>query len=194
MWLNIIGQAIFQLIVNLAVLYLGPELFGVVAHSTEHRTLIFNIFVMCQVFNELNCRKLGQNPNIFEGIFQNHLFLGIFVFTMLMQFVMVEFGGEWTSTVSLSVQQWLVCIGIGAISLVIGFVLRFVPVSEAVLEKNVKKAPSILTRDKSAILWGKLKKATTAHGVVQFLQKPQKKMTLTSVVRRDRNTGVTGFK
>jgi hypothetical protein len=49
MFKNIIGQGVFQLVVNFSLLYRGPEIFGVVGESTHHLTLFFNTFVMCQV-------------------------------------------------------------------------------------------------------------------------------------------------
>ena len=40
-----------------------------------HFTLIFHTFVFMQVFNEVNCRKIGAKPvNIFAGFFSNWMF------------------------------------------------------------------------------------------------------------------------
>ena len=43
--------------------------------KTIHYTMIFNAFVFCQVFNEINSRKLGEYEfNVFAGFFNNFLF------------------------------------------------------------------------------------------------------------------------
>jgi calcium-translocating P-type ATPase len=170
MWLNIFGQAIFQLCVNLTVLYGGDVIFGVTADSVEHRTLIFNIFVLCQVFNEINCRKLGQDFNVFNGLFTNHICMAVLFFTVLMQFGMVQFGGEFTSTFPLSLQQWLICTGIGAISLPVGFLLRLIPIKEPDPETNKKSRVPVLTRKESVRLWGKVKSATKMAAVINYLK------------------------
>lgn len=57
MWRSIISQSLYQLVVNLGLLYLGPYMFGVADSGREHYTLIFNTFVFCQVFNEFNARR-----------------------------------------------------------------------------------------------------------------------------------------
>jgi len=192
MWLNIIGQALFQLVANLIVLYLGPQLFGVTRDSVEHRTLIFNIFVMCQIFNEINSRKLNQEFNIFSGLWKNHTCMGILVFTMLMQIMMVELGGEFTSTYPLSLVQWGICVGIGAISLPVGVLLKMIPITEPVnpRQQRIQKrySRSNLTKAKSVELWSKVKKATTVHGFVNYIQ-PK----LTDQVRRRRIERIAGF-
>lgn len=41
---------------------------------SRHFTAIFNVFVMMQVFNFLNSRKIHDEKNIFEGIMGNPLF------------------------------------------------------------------------------------------------------------------------
>jgi len=124
MWFHIIGQAIFQLIVNLTVLYFGDIIFGVEIHSILHRTLIFNIFVMCQLFNEINCRKLGKESVVFRDFFTNRICIFVMTFTIVVQFLLVQFGGQFTSTIPLSFYHWILCIAIGALSLPVGWVLR----------------------------------------------------------------------
>ena len=38
-------------------------------------TLVFNTFVFAQIFNSVNCRRLDNKLNIFEGIFRNRFFI-----------------------------------------------------------------------------------------------------------------------
>lgn len=41
---------------------------------TEHYTIVFNTFVMMQLFNEINARKIHGERNVFESIFRNPIF------------------------------------------------------------------------------------------------------------------------
>jgi Ca2+-transporting ATPase len=55
MWKMIIGQSIYQLIVTLVLNFAGNKILG---YKTEHEksqleTLIFNIYVWMQIFNQL---------------------------------------------------------------------------------------------------------------------------------------------
>lgn len=63
MWRSIITQGIFQLTVLFFILYDGELIpgIGITKHTPELRnTIIFNTFVFCQLFNELNSRKLDS--------------------------------------------------------------------------------------------------------------------------------------
>jgi len=91
---------------------------------------IFNAFVLCQVFNEFNCRRLGNEKNVFGNLLENWMFLFIIAITVGIQFVMVQFGGSFAKTVPLTLYQWLYCIVLGFLSLPIGFLLKFIPVPE----------------------------------------------------------------
>lgn len=100
---TIIGAAIYQLIWLVLILFLGPCIFGIKPSWSEksysqegfqHFTIFFNTFVFMQVFNEVNCRKLKSNElNVFKGFFNNPLFLIILVGTVIVQVLIVEFGG-----------------------------------------------------------------------------------------------------
>ncbi len=58
---NIVGQAVFQLGVMYTLVSRGDAIFGVPAHSalggapSEHYTIVFNTFVLLQLFNQVRC-------------------------------------------------------------------------------------------------------------------------------------------
>ena len=47
---------------------------------------------------------------------------------MVIQFILVQFGGDFTKTQPLSFVQWMFCIGIGFLSLPLGVLIRLIPV------------------------------------------------------------------
>mmetsp|Transcript_16664 Transcript_16664/g.65081 ORF Transcript_16664/g.65081 Transcript_16664/m.65081 type:complete len:961 (-) Transcript_16664:40-2922(-) len=127
MWRNILAQAAFQLVVQYVILC-HPALFAVVPHSRLHHTISFNAFVFCQLFNEFNSRRIGNETDIFRGVFDNPLFVLIIAITFVTQVVFVQFGGSFTQCAPLSWEMWLFCIGVGALSIPFGFVYRAIPV------------------------------------------------------------------
>jgi Ca2+-transporting ATPase len=141
MWRNIIGQALYQIIVLFVLMYVAHwipalELPGVLSawtttHHIIHTTIIFNSFVFCQLFNEINSRKLGNELNVFSGLFSNQIFWIVMVFTVTVQVLIVQYGGEFAGTHPLTTTQWGVCIAIGALCIPYGFILRLIPLSTA---------------------------------------------------------------
>ncbi|BFG13972.1 hypothetical protein CerSpe_002460 [Prunus speciosa] len=127
MWRNLLPQALYQIAILLTLQFRGKSIFGV--DDKVKDTLIFNTFVLCQVFNEFNARKL-EKKNVFKGIHTNKLFLGIIAVTILLQVVMVEFLKKFADTERLDWGQWGACIGIAAVSWPIGWVVKSIPVPE----------------------------------------------------------------
>ncbi|URE15088.1 Calcium-transporting ATPase [Musa troglodytarum] len=127
MWRNLAAQAMFQIAVLLVFHFRGESIFGV--SEEVNNTLIFNTFVLCQVFNEFNSRKL-EKKNVFEGMHQNKLFLGIVAVTIVLQVMMVEFLRKFADTVRLDWGQWGICLGIAAFSWPIGWLVKCIPVSD----------------------------------------------------------------
>ena len=113
MWRNLLAQALYQIIVLLTLQFKGESIFGVTKKVND--TLIFNTFVLCQVFNEFNARKL-EKKNVFKGIHRNKLFLGIIAITIVLQVVMVEVLKKFAGTERLNWGQWVECIGFGIVS------------------------------------------------------------------------------
>lgn len=137
MWKMILGQAIFQITLNLALLTYGAQLFhlqskdGTVskANLVVLRTMIFNTFVFLQVFNELNCRRIDDSLNIFKNLHNNKIFILVQVVVLGCQFVIVQYGGQAFKTAPLTGHQWLVTMLIGSLSLPVGLFLRLLPSS-----------------------------------------------------------------
>uniref|UniRef100_G1NVP3 P-type Ca(2+) transporter n=1 Tax=Myotis lucifugus TaxID=59463 RepID=G1NVP3_MYOLU len=96
---------------------------------SEHYTIIFNTFVMMQLFNEINARKIHGERNVFDGIFRNPIFCTIVLGTFAIQIVIVQFGGKPFSCSPLQLDQWMWCIFIGLGELVWGQVIATIPTS-----------------------------------------------------------------
>ncbi|XP_026412910.1 putative calcium-transporting ATPase 13, plasma membrane-type [Papaver somniferum] len=143
MWRNLMAQALYQISVLLILQFKGKSIFKVDEKVKD--TLIFNSFVLCQIFNEFNARKL-EKRNVFEGIHKNRLFLGIIAFTLVLQVVMVEFLKKFADTTNLNVVQWFSCIGIAAVSWPIGWFVKYIPVPEtpvfSLLHRKRRKSTS----------------------------------------------------
>ncbi len=90
---HILGHSFYQLIVMFVITFYGHVLFdiewgfdrGHSAPPTQHLTIVFNTFVMMQIFNEINSRKVHGERNVFDGIHKNQLFLGILIGTIIVQ-------------------------------------------------------------------------------------------------------------
>nr|BCY27130.1 plasma membrane Ca++ ATPase isoform a [Phallusia philippinensis] len=132
---NIIGHAVYQLIVIFVLLFAGDVLFdidsgrGLTLHTTptQHFTIIFNTFVLMQIFNEINARKIHGERDVFSGIFTNPIFCSILIGTLVLQILIVEVGGQAFTTTPLSLSQWLWCIFLGMFELVWGQIVSSIP-------------------------------------------------------------------
>ncbi|XP_028114250.1 calcium-transporting ATPase 10, plasma membrane-type-like isoform X3 [Camellia sinensis] len=134
MWRNILIQALYQVTVLLILNFRGRSILHLkndnIVHATKvQNTLIFNAFVLCQVFNEFNARKPDE-INIFEGVTRNYLFMGIVGLTVVLQVIIIMFLGKFTSTVRLNWKLWLVSIAIGFMSWPLAMLGKLIPVPE----------------------------------------------------------------
>ncbi|XP_023537316.1 calcium-transporting ATPase 10, plasma membrane-type-like [Cucurbita pepo subsp. pepo] len=133
MWRNLLIQAFYQVTVLLVLNFRGRSLLHLNHSHVEaikvKNTLIFNAFVLCQVFNEFNARKPDEK-NIFKGVNKNYLFIGIIGITLVLQVIIIEFLGKFTSTVRLNWKYWIISIIIGVISWPLALLGKFIPVPE----------------------------------------------------------------
>ncbi|XP_072522241.1 plasma membrane calcium-transporting ATPase 4 isoform X3 [Salminus brasiliensis] len=149
---NILGHAIYQLVVTFTLLFAGEKFFNIDSgrnaplHSppSEHYTIIFNVFVMMQLFNEINARKIHGERNVFENIYRNPIFCCVVLGTFGLQIIIVQFGGKPFSCTSLTLDQWLWCIFIGVGELLWGQFITAVPTHRL---KFLKEAGHGITKE-----------------------------------------------
>ena len=102
--------------------------FGDSTQKCIHFTYIFQVFVILQLFNQINSRFIQEGEfNILKGFFSNKMFLVVYLFEWVFQFLMVEVGGMVTKCYPLSFNQNLICIGFGFISVPWGAIIKFFP-------------------------------------------------------------------
>ncbi|KAI8647336.1 PMCA-type calcium-translocating P-type ATPase [Parasitella parasitica] len=125
MWKMITGQSTYQLAVILVMLY--TDILNLSHDMVTLQTVIFTTFVFCQIFNEVNCRRIDNQLNIFKGVLQNKFFMLIFTISIVGQIIIVQYGGTAFQTVPLSKSHWVMCVLIGLASIPIGVLIRLVP-------------------------------------------------------------------
>ncbi|KAI8897268.1 hypothetical protein BC833DRAFT_527276, partial [Globomyces pollinis-pini] len=130
---QIVGQALFQCLVCLILYFNGPTWFpdsrtghDVPAGGYVTATIVFNTFIFCQLFNEVNCRSITDDVNIFKGLSKNKTFMAIFVITLIGQIFLVQVGGIVFSLDpnGLSFDHWILCIVLGSGSIWVGMFIR----------------------------------------------------------------------
>ncbi|CVL10378.1 probable calcium P-type ATPase NCA-3 (Ca2+-transporting ATPase) [Fusarium proliferatum] len=127
----IIGQAICQLVITFVLNFGGKTLlgwYGDSEHDTKQlKTLVFNTFVWLQIFNEINNRRLDNKLNIFEGLHRNVFFIIINLIMIGGQVLIIFVGSDAFEIVRLNGKEWGLSIGLGAISVPWGALIRFCP-------------------------------------------------------------------
>ncbi|KAG9269598.1 plasma membrane calcium-transporting ATPase 3 isoform X7 [Astyanax mexicanus] len=157
---NILGHGVYQLVIIFTLLFVGEKIFNIDSgrnaplHSppSEHYTIIFNTFVLMQLFNEINARKIHGERNVFDGIFSNPIFCSIVLGTFGVQIVIVQFGGKPFSCAPLNMEQWLWCLFVGVGELLWGQVIATVPTSHLKCLKEAGTGPGTdeMTEDELA--------------------------------------------
>ncbi|KAK7219578.1 hypothetical protein V2G26_007581 [Clonostachys chloroleuca] len=133
MWKMIIGQSIFQLVVSLIFYFAGPEILNYDRQDEDMMlqldTLIFNLFVWMQIFNEFNNRRLDNKFNVLEGVQRNYFFVFINLLMVGLQLLIVFIGGRvfGIKPGGLNGPQWAISIIVALMSIPWGVVVRIFP-------------------------------------------------------------------
>ncbi|XP_065279210.1 plasma membrane calcium-transporting ATPase 3 isoform X1 [Emys orbicularis] len=146
---NILGHGVYQLSIIFTLLFAGEIIFDIDsgrnaplhAPPSEHYTIIFNTFVLMQLFNEVNARKIHGERNVFQGVFGNPIFCAIVLGTFGIQIVIVQFGGKPFSCSPLNAEQWLWCLFVGVGELVWGQLIATIPTSHLKCLKEAGHGP-----------------------------------------------------
>ena len=121
---NICTQATFQIVLVVFLLVVHD---GIEARSEHHYTLIFNVFVYCQMFNLVNSRVVEFGDSIITGLMDNVLFIGIMIGIGVVEFILVQFGGHFFSCVPLSMKEQLFSLFVASLCIPFGIIARKAP-------------------------------------------------------------------
>ncbi|KXH47390.1 calcium-translocating P-type ATPase [Colletotrichum simmondsii] len=130
MWKMILGQAIYQLAVMFTLHYAGDQLFHptTTAEREALQTMIFNIYVWMQFFNQHNCRRVDNKLNIwYQGVLRNPWFIGVQCATLAGQMIIIWKGGQAFDTRPLNGAQWGWSMLFGVLVIPLGALIRQVP-------------------------------------------------------------------
>ncbi|KAG6705409.1 hypothetical protein I3842_07G178100 [Carya illinoinensis] len=129
MWRNILGQSLYQFVIIWFLQTRGKAAFRLEGPHSDLvlNTIIFNSFVFCQVFNEISCREM-EKINVFKGIIENYVFVGVLACTVLFQIIIIEFLGAFANTTPLSSEQWFVSVFLGFLGMPVAAILKMIPV------------------------------------------------------------------
>ncbi|GMN36602.1 hypothetical protein TIFTF001_006139 [Ficus carica] len=119
MRINIISQGIYQVTSVVTLQLRGQEMLHITGKA--NKTIIFNSFVLCQIFNQFNAREMIRR-NLFRDVYKNHWFLLAFGLTLLLQIAFVETAHVRFGNAKLNWVQWSYCLMIGAVSLAVDLV------------------------------------------------------------------------
>jgi Ca2+ transporting ATPase len=111
---NITGQVIYELFWLIFILFYGHIVFELdspfnpefaakyptftldelILQPNEHFTFLFNTFIFMILCCEINCRKIRSSElNVFKNFFNNWIFISIFTACIVIQVLMIYFGG-----------------------------------------------------------------------------------------------------
>ena len=132
---NLLVQLIFHLSILMVLVFYGHKLFnipigsnlGLQVDSEKQFTMVFNAFVFMEMCNEINSRRINNEANVFERIFKNPMFVVIFIVSLVLQVLLVQFAGRVFNTHPLNLSEHLFCMAMGLLTLPLYQLARTVP-------------------------------------------------------------------
>ncbi len=122
MAVNIFSQAAVFIVLLLGMLfYYSHDNNGLMPHEAS---VFFTVFVLLQFWNLFNARCSGSFKSAFSGLRENRVFLMIAGLILLLQILIVQFGGPVFRTDPLSLLEWCYIIAGTSVVLWIGEIIR----------------------------------------------------------------------
>lgn len=127
---NIILNAAYTFAITLAVQNYGQEWFHT-QNPVELQTVVFNVFVLCILAHMINCRKLFDEVNMFEGLWtRSKPCVFVILFCIAFQAVAVQTFGPFMNVQPLRFGQWVGCVVFALEVWLVGLVVRLLPIVE----------------------------------------------------------------
>ena len=117
--------------------------------GTTHMTLIFDIFVIYTLFNQINCRIIDDSFNTFKRISKGILFCLVTLIELGIQLVLSQFGGIIFHCVKNGIHKWhwAICFGFAISTMIFNFIIKLIPLEKIIdpftkgpAQQNAEKA------------------------------------------------------
>ncbi|XP_036616599.1 plasma membrane calcium-transporting ATPase 4-like [Trichosurus vulpecula] len=108
---DMLGHAIYQVCIVFILLFVGEKFINsgrkspLNAPPSQHYTIVFNTFILMQLFNEINARKIHGERNVFEGMYRNPIFCSVVIGSFIIQILIVEIS---VSVFFLVMDPWII--------------------------------------------------------------------------------------
>ena len=89
----------------------------------RHYAFLFNMYVLLQIFNEINAKKLlPQEINVFAGLFNNYFFITVLLISIGFQvaFVQIKAVANIMKMKPLNLVEYMITVAIGASCIIWG--------------------------------------------------------------------------
>ena len=131
-------------------------------------TIIFNVFVIYTLFNQINCRMIDDSFNIFKRMHRSLLFPLITFCECGLQVLIVEVGRNifHVANNGLTGVQWGICFGFSAITFFVSIICKKIP-----LEKLID---NLLSSKEEEDTKKKRKELPTEHSTTDDSNEPKK--------------------
>ena len=117
--------------------------------GTTHMTIIFDIFVIYTLFNQVNCRIIDDSFNTFKRINKGFLFCLVTLIELAIQLLLSQFGRIVFHCVNggLEKWQWLIVFAFALSTMVFNFIIKLIPLEKVI--DPFTKGPSQQTAEKA---------------------------------------------
>eukprot|EP00879_Flechtneria_rotunda_P003828 GHRR01004068.1.p1 GENE.GHRR01004068.1~~GHRR01004068.1.p1 ORF type:complete len:993 (+),score=315.28 GHRR01004068.1:1703-4681(+) len=90
-------------------------------------SILFNSFIMLQLLNEVNARRIKDELNVFEGIYKSPIFLGVLAVTAGLQVIIMQTPvSQFFKVMPINGIEWAVSIAIGLSAVPVSFLTRLI--------------------------------------------------------------------
>ncbi|GIL84523.1 hypothetical protein Vretimale_14412 [Volvox reticuliferus] len=92
-------------------------------------SILFNAFIFCQIFNEINARRINDEYTIFVGLFRNPIFLSVIIITVVFQVIIINvpfINSKFFKVERLTGLEWLITVAIGFGAIPLSLLTRFI--------------------------------------------------------------------
>ena len=142
--------------------------------NSAHMTIVFNVFVVYTLFNQINCRVIDDSLNVLVRIGNNLFFPIITCGELILQIILIEVGGDAFKCTErgITLIQWFICIGFSLITFILSVIIKFIP-----FDTFIQKILDNMSRDN---------KIAGADDLVNKNEKDEKK---DAKINKDEKTG-----